>query len=209
MFIQVIEGTTSDPESLRRHLEQWVDEMSSGADGYLGTTGGIAADGRAIFLARFESADAATRNSDRPEQSAWWNETAKCFDGDVVFRNCDEVDLLLDGGTDDAGFVQVTQGKALDKERLRAMERAEVPRLREMRPDLIGGITAWDGDVFTQAAYFTSDAMARNAEEALDAAGSGNGDGRTDGEGAGWETLVIDLRSIDLTDPWLRTAERD
>ncbi|HUS62416.1 MAG TPA: hypothetical protein VMY34_09480 [Acidimicrobiales bacterium] len=200
MFVQVIEGNTSDPDGLRRHLDQWIDEMSASAEGYLGTTGGITADGLAIFLARFESEDAARRNSDRPEQSAWWTETAKCFDGDVVFRNCGEVDLLLDGGADDAGFVQVMRGIAIDKERLREMEKQEMPKLRALRPDLIGGITAWDGDVFTQAAYFTSEEMARKGEAAMEDEAAGG-----DGEGADWQSMVSDLTFMDLTDPWIRT----
>jgi hypothetical protein len=34
-------------------------------------------DGRFIALARFESEEAARRNSDRPEQDRWWTEIAK------------------------------------------------------------------------------------------------------------------------------------
>ena len=194
MFVQVIEGKTVEPERLRRQLELWVDEMSADADGYLGTTGGISDDGRAVFLARFESAEAARRNSDRPEQGAWWHETMKCFDGDISVRNSEEVDLLLDGGTDDAGFVQIIQGVALDKERLRALERAEVDRMRAVRPDLLGGITVWDGDAFTQAAYFSNEEDARRGEASMG-----------DADAADWQSLVADVTFIDLTDPWLRT----
>lgn len=204
MFVQVIEGKTSDAAGLRRHLDQWIDEMSAGADGYLGTTGGVSADGRAVLLARFEDEDAATRNSDRPEQSAWWNETAKCFDGDVIFRNCHEVDLLFEGGSDNAGFVQVMQGTALDKERLRALEQAEAEKIRDVRPDLIGGITAWDGDVFTQAAYFTCEEEARRHEAAMDARRRADGAGDA-GDAGAWQELVADMIFIDLPDPWLRT----
>src|SRR4051794_20591525 len=106
MFMQVIQGTTNDAAGLRRQMERWDDEMGAGATGFLGTTGGVAEDGTAIVLARFESEQAARANSDRREQGAWWDETAKYFDGDVTFRDCPEVDITLAGGSDDAGFVQ-------------------------------------------------------------------------------------------------------
>jgi hypothetical protein len=38
-------------------------------------------DGRFIALARFESEEAARRNTDRPEQDRWWTEIAKLFTG--------------------------------------------------------------------------------------------------------------------------------
>ena len=40
-----------------------------------------------MLRARFESEEAAQANSDRPEQGAWWAETAKVFDGEATFRN--------------------------------------------------------------------------------------------------------------------------
>ena len=44
-------------------------------------------DGVLVALARFESEEAAQRNSDRPEQGAWWEETAALFTGEPVFHN--------------------------------------------------------------------------------------------------------------------------
>src|SRR2546423_841431 len=107
MFIQVIEGKVGDPELLRRQTEAWRREIKPGAKGYLGSTGGITPDGRGITLARFESEAAARANSERSEQGSWWNETAKAFDGEVTFRDCRDVDELLGGGSNDAGFVQI------------------------------------------------------------------------------------------------------
>src|SRR5512134_1758692 len=103
MFIQVM---TADAAGLRRQLDRWHDEIAPGATGYLGTTAGVAEDGTAIVLARFESEDAARANSDRPEQGAWWRATAEYFDGDVTFRDCRQVETSLAGCSDDAGFVQ-------------------------------------------------------------------------------------------------------
>ena len=33
------------------------------------------------------------------------------FDGPVEFHDCDDVTLMMDGGSDEAGFVQIIRGK--------------------------------------------------------------------------------------------------
>ena len=48
-------------------------------------------DGTFVALARFESEEAARRNSERSEQDQWWRETAKLYTGDVTFHDCPEV----------------------------------------------------------------------------------------------------------------------
>ena len=119
MFIQVIEGKVKDADLLRRQNDRWLAELKPGTKGYLGSTGGVTPDGRSIFLARFESEDAARANSERPEQGAWWNETAKAYDGEPTFHDCREADTMFGGGSNDAGFVQVIQGKAKDQAAMR------------------------------------------------------------------------------------------
>ena len=121
MFIQVIEGKTNDAGGLHKRLELWERDLMPGAIGYLGSTGGCTSTGDCIMIARFESRDAAQRNSDRPEQSAWWSETSKLFTGEVTFHNCGEVLSYLRGGSDDAGFVQIIQGRVSDPARFREM----------------------------------------------------------------------------------------
>ena len=195
MFIQVIQSSTKDADGLRRQFDRWAQEIGSGAKGYLGTTGGVAEDGTAIFLARFETEEAARANSERPEQGSWWDETAKYFDGEVTFRDCTDVDTTLKGGSDSAGFVQVMQGRVKDRTRLQGLEAEFMPKLAETRPDLIGTIRAWDGDLFTEAIYFTSEAEAREGEKQM-----ANGD-----DFAEFESLLDDMRYIDLKDPWLRS----
>jgi hypothetical protein len=195
MFIQVIQGRTNDAGGLRRQIERWQQELAPGAQGYLGTTAGVTDDGTVLCLARFESAEAARANSDRAEQTAWWNETEKYFDGPVTFRNCPEVDVTLAGGSDDAGFVQVMQGRSKDRDRLRALEAEFLPKMQEMRPDVIGGLRGWDGSNFTEAIYFTSVAEARKAEAAME-----QDMGQDMQE---YESLVEGLTYIDLKEPWL------
>lgn len=196
MFIQIIQGTTNDADGLRRQFDRWEQEVGSGAKGYLGTTAGVADDGKVIVFARFESEAAARANSDRPEQGAWWNETSKYIDG-VTFLDSTDVDTTLAGGSDAAGFVQVMQGRVRDKARLKEMEKEFMPQMTALRPDVIGSVRAWDGDAFTEAIYFTSEAEARKGEEAM----SGDTSAGMEEFGA----LLGDVTYIDLKDPWLRT----
>jgi hypothetical protein len=123
-------------------------------------------DGRFVALARFESEAAARRNSDRPEQDQWWAETAKLFTGEVTFHDCPQVLTFGEGGSDNAGFVQVIQGRTGDVDRMRQMMEDSSDAMRDWRPDVIGGVVALHGDGgFTQAVYFTSEAEAREGEK--------------------------------------------
>ena len=51
MFMQVIHGTVTDAEALKRSIARWQTEIKPGAKGYLGSTGGIPPDGRSITIA--------------------------------------------------------------------------------------------------------------------------------------------------------------
>jgi hypothetical protein len=72
----------------------------------------VTEDGRFVALARFESAEAARRNSDRPEQGQWWMETSKFFTGEITFADSSDVTADVTGDPDTAGFVQVMQATA-------------------------------------------------------------------------------------------------
>ncbi len=165
MFVQLIEGRTSDPEQLGRQLGHWIAQLQPGAVGYLGTTGGVTNDGRVVLFARFESEAAARANSDRPEQDAWWSETEKCFDGPVEFTESSDVDSYLAGGSDAAGFVQMMKVSGVDRERIAHADREFEKFAGDIRPDLIGGIRVWTApDAFIEANYFTSEDAARAGE---------------------------------------------
>jgi hypothetical protein len=166
MFLQVLQGKVSDAEAFNASIDTWVAELGPGADGWLGTTAGMHGDGSFIALVRFESAEAAQHNSERPEQGEWWSKTAATLDGDASFDNFDDVTLMRDGGSDDAGFVQVMVGRVADVEKERAMT-AQFTRLpAEFRPEIIGGVAGLHEDgTFVQAVYFTSEAAAREAEQ--------------------------------------------
>jgi hypothetical protein len=199
MYIQVILGTTSDAAGLRRQHDRWHEELAPGAKGYLGATAGVAEDGTAVVLARFESEEAAKANSDRSEQAAWWEETAKHFDGDVTFHDCADTETMLGGGSDDAGFVQVMiYERVADRQRMRELEDEVLPRLRELRPELIGAVRAWDGEWGCEAAYFTSEAEARKGE--------GSVPEELQATFREWQGQIQGLTFVDLKDPWLVSA---
>jgi hypothetical protein len=165
MFVQVIQGKVADAERMRRALDDWVREIAPGAAGWLGSTGGVTEDGRFIALARFESAEAARRNSDRPEQDRWWTETSALLDGEVTFRDSTDVDVHLYGDPDRAGFVQVMQGRSTDPERARQLMSQDADKWAGFRPDMVGSVEVGHEDgAYTMALYFTSEAEAREGE---------------------------------------------
>lgn len=165
MFIQVIQGKVSDPQGLQRCFDRWNEELEPGAEGYLGSTSGMCEDGTHIVLARFESEDAARRNSERPEQGAWWAETERCYDGPVMFMDCKDVTEFWGGGSDQAGFVQIMEGHTSDATRMRDLLGRARDRIHEVRPEIIGGTFATYGDDgYVEAVYFTSESEARSHE---------------------------------------------
>lgn len=198
MFVQVIEGRVGDGEGLQRQLDRWLEELAPGAVGWLGTTGGLSEDGTLVLVARFDSEEAATANGGRPEQGAWWEQTKVHFDGEVTFLNCPEVDTFGAGGSDEAGFVQVLQGRA-DRDRLRAAMAGVEEAFRRARPDVLGGIIAWPGDgTFTQVVYFTSEAEARRGEQAEPSP--------DDAEAIAQVVSLMQAdRYVDLREPFLRS----
>ena len=202
MFIQVFQGKTSDASGLRRQAERWVEELAPGAAGWLGSTMGVTADGLFFGTARFRDEAAARANSERPEQGDWWNETVKYFDGEVTFADSTDVDTFRAGGSDDAGFVQVMQGRCDDKAAVRELDR----RLDELasRPDLLGGLRAWHGDGgadFVEVVYFTSEAEAREQEAA-------EASPELAALRADWQATAGEMRYLDLTDPWTYSPGR-
>jgi len=166
MFVQVIKGHVSDAAQVRAHLDKWVAEVSPGAVGWLGSTGGVTEDGQLVALARFESAEAAQQNSDRPEQSAWWEGMAALFTDEPVFQNSTSVDIDTPGDPNQAGFVQVMQGRTNDPDRARELMASDPTDWQAFRPDILGSMNiGHEGDAWTMAIYFTSEAAAREGEK--------------------------------------------
>jgi hypothetical protein len=166
MFIQIIQGRCTRHDELRAVLDRWPEELASGAAGWLGGTYGFTDDDQFIAVVRFEDRDAAMANSRRPEQGEWAEAMMALFDGPVEFHDCDDVTLLFNGGSDEAGFVQVIRGKVDDPERLRRLIASDPTELRRMRPDIVGATLAIEPDgTFTETIAFTDEASARAGEQ--------------------------------------------
>lgn len=193
MFAQVIRGRVSSAEDLRRAAQRWEEDLRPGAAGFLGSTGGVTADGDAVLIARFEDRAAAEANSARPEQGAWWSKTEQIFDGEPSFADSEDIEVQFGGGSDDAGFLQVMEGQTTDRDGLSAFDAEWNDRVKEARPDLLGAVRIWHDGRFTEMAYFTSEAEAR-ANEA----------GMADALAEGFETfqglMQVD-RHLDINDP--------
>jgi hypothetical protein len=166
VFVQIIQGQVDDTSAMQAALDRWVSDLAAGAAGWLGSTAGATDDGTFLIVARFESEDAARRNSDRPEQGQWWSETSRLFRGEASFTESTEIDVDLMGDPDQAGFVQVMRSRATDPNRVRELMKTDVEDFRDFRPDLLGTVTAvHDGEVMTTIAYFTSEEEARAGEQ--------------------------------------------
>jgi hypothetical protein len=160
-----MQGKCSRPDELRALADTWRDEGSTGAVGWLGGTYGITDDGEFIGVIRFASRDEAMANSERPETGAFAEKMAALMDGPVEFHDCDDVTTWLDGGSDDAGFVQVIRGHTGDPGRIKALL-DNTDDLREMRPEIIGGTLAIESDgTFFETIAFTDEESARKGEQ--------------------------------------------
>jgi hypothetical protein len=166
MFIQIIQGRCHDADQMRQLSDEWREKLGPTAEGWLGGTYGVTDDGEFVAVVRFESREAAAKNSGRPEQGEWWQRMSACFDGEVTFHDCDNAMMFLNGGSDDAGFVQVIQGRITDPERFRHFMEQPMDALQEARPEIIGGTIAMESDGwFTQTVAFRSEEAAREGEQ--------------------------------------------
>lgn len=201
MFVQVISAQAADADKARAALDRWVRELAPGATGWLGSTAGVTEDGRFIALARFESEEAARRNSDRPEQGQWWSETSALLSGEAAFQDSPDVVIDVNGDPDTAGFVQIMRGRSSDPARARELMEESPVDWAALRPDIIGSVVVeHDGGAYTMVLYFTSEEAAREGErkepppdlkaqmEAMDALSVG-------------ETEFFDLRK-----PWIYSS---
>jgi hypothetical protein len=200
VFVQVIQGKVSDAQAVRARMDAWMKDLAAGADGWLGSTAGVTDSGDFIALARFESEEAARRNSDRPEQTAWWEETAKLVDGEPTFLDSTDVDVDTPGDPDQAGFVQVMQGRTREPDRARELMASDPTDWADFRPEILGTVTAsHDDGRWTMAIYFTSEAEAREGEKKEPPEEVAKLMEELDSLSLGEPTYV------DLRDPWLQS----
>jgi hypothetical protein len=196
VFIQIIQGKCTHEQECRDMGERWLRDLAPGATGWLGGTYGFTDDGRFVAVVRFESREAAAANAARPEQDAWWADMERLFDGDVEFHDSEDVTLMLGGGSDEAGFVQVMRGKVDDADALRSMM-LDTEQLHEMRPDILGGTLCIEDDgTFTETVAFSDEASARTGEQQE----------MPDDVRRAMEAAMHDVSFLDLHRPWFASS---
>jgi hypothetical protein len=197
VFIQIMQGRCSKQDELRAMTERWVSELAPGATGWLGGTFGFTDDGQAVAVVRFESKEAAQANSERPEQAAWWAEMEKLYDGPVEFHDCNRVSMMMDGGSDEAGFVQIIRGKLDDPDAIESGMREMETVLHEARPDILGATLAIEDDgTFIETVAFTDEATAREKEK------TAMSEGAAADMMQRWDQMTHDVQYLDLHQPW-------
>ena len=196
MFIQVIQGRATNPSGIRQELNRWQRQLATDADGWLGATAGVTEDGWSVVVMYFDSEQHARRNSDRPEQHAWWQQASQHF-GEVAVHDAPTVHLFGNGRSELAGYVQVIQGHIDDLERMAGLGGDQAEVLAREAPHILGMTVAEHADRpgdFTQILYFTSEQDARRFESEPLA----DADEPAQQERRG---LMTDLRSFDLREP--------
>jgi len=195
VFIQIIQGRCSRQDEMHALADEWREQLGPTADGWLGGTYGFTDDGMFMGVVRFEDREKAMANSQRPEQGRWAERMAALCDGPVEFHDSDDVTLLLDGGSDQAKFVQIIRGKVDDPSRLKAMM-ADGQMLHEMRPDILGATLAVEPDgTYTETVAFADEESARKGEAVMP----------PDDVRADLEYAMQGASFYDLRHPWFET----
>jgi len=199
VFIQILQGKCTRHDEMRAMADRWREELAPGAHGWLGGTYGFTDDDTFVGIVRFTDRAAAMANSERPEQGAWAEQMLALMDGPMEFHDCDDVTLMMDGGSDDAGFVQVIRGKVDDPERLKALM-TDTDVLHEARPEIIGATLAIESDgTFTETVSFTDEAAARAAE-------ASDMDGMPEDVRSTIQEAMANATFYDLHHPWFASA---
>jgi len=165
MFVQIIQGHVRDAAQVKAAIDQWVRDLSPGAEGWMRSTGGVTDDGDFVGLVCFTDEASARRNSDRPEQGRWWQRTSTLFDGEVTFHNADNAVTDNPGDPNSAKFVQIVQGQGRDRVRALTLMVAEADEWARSRPEVLGTTACTYGDgEYTVAVYFANERDARAGE---------------------------------------------
>ena len=165
MFFQVIQGKVADPERFSASLDSWVEQFGPSADGWLGTTSGTYGDNSRIALARFESAEAAKLNSDRPKRHSGGRSSPL---PSTAIRAPTTLTTSYSWGPVDPTRRDSSRSCADGwPSRTRTGDGSNFSQMpSDFRPDILGGLEALKDDgTFVMAMYFSSEAEAREGKK--------------------------------------------
>lgn len=188
MFVHLLLGNVSDREGVRGHWDQWHEHEAAATAGWLGSVGGVTADGRLVLVAFSESAG---------EPPEWWSAVESNLHGPPTVLATADVTAQTIKDAGGAGFVQLMRAAVRDRGHFEATEDRIGPAFVELRPDFLAGYRLWFEDgTLVALDYFSSEAAAR----------AGEAKSLPDDLAAGfreWQSLLADVEWYDLTDPWL------
>jgi len=177
---RLLHGRPHDGVDLRA---QWAGLRAAASSGVAGLT----ADGEWWGVLR-HPADA----TPAPPNGAF----AACFVDPPVVLDSPDVQLLLAGSpAPGAGFVQIMRARVRDRAGWSRADEVAVPLFAAARPDFLGTLRVWQGDMLTVVDSFSSEAAARAGEQR----------GATTAEQAAYDAWFGYLRDVewhDLTAPW-------
>jgi hypothetical protein len=189
----MVEGRCSRTDEMRGLVDDWCGSMAD-RPGWLGGTYGFTDDGRFVGVVRFDSQTACREYAGAPEAPMWWAGAEALFDEHCRIHESADVSMMLDGGSDSAGFVQVMCGRITDADKLRHMMDTEMTSmLHQARPEIIGATMAMEPDgTFVETVAFTSEDDARHGEQAE----------MPDEVRADLQSAMADVEYLDLHQPW-------
>lgn len=166
MFIQMVQGRCSRQDEMRGLVDDWCAAMAD-RPGWLGGTYGFTDDGRFLGIVRFDSGSACRDCASTPEAAMMWAGAEALFDGSCEIHESEDVSMMLEGGSDSAGFVQVMTGRVADADRMRHLISDEMTTmLHQARPEILGATLAIEADGrFVETIGFTDEATARQGEQ--------------------------------------------
>jgi len=162
----MVQGACSQEDDMRMLVDEWCERMAD-EPGWLGGTYGFTDDGRFLGMIRYESMGACRRACSASDAGAWWAAAMEMFDSPPEIHQSEDVMLMLDGGSDDAGFVQVMRGRVGNSDKLRRImtDQEMTSMLHQARPDIIGATMLIEDDgTFTETVFFTDEESARKGE---------------------------------------------
>lgn len=192
MFIQMVQGACTHQDDMRMLVDDWCGEMAD-QPGWLGGTYGFTDDNSFVGVVRWDTRAACQAYCDRMDAAWWWAGACEVMDGMPEVHQSDDVTMMLEGGSDDAGFVQIMHGKVGDADLLRKMstDQEMTAMLHQARPDIIGSTLLIEDDgTFVETISFTDEESARIGEK------------QEMPPAADMEHAIREVHYMDLHHPW-------